>query len=581
VSDVEKIKERLGIVDVVRSYIPVEKAGASYKAKCPFHNEKTASFNISPERNVYYCFGCGARGDIFTFVEEFEGLDFAGALTFLADKAGVQLSGVSKKDTSLQESLYRVMEEALLYYEKEYTSSPEASLYLQERGVGEATIASFRIGFAPDGWRHLYDFLSKKGFSDSLLEKAGLIKASEKKENETSRFYDRFRNRIMFPIMDSAGRVIAFSGRTLEKRDDVAKYINSPETELFNKSDVLYGYDKAKTHIRNANACILVEGQVDLLMAHQAGFPYTVASSGTSFTGSHLARIKRMTDTLIIAFDRDRAGLLSTKKTALMALGVGMNVKVALLPEGKDPALMIQEDKEGWIHLVKTAPHVIEVFLREITKKYTDKREYWQHIKKHILPLISVVPDAIDRSFFVDETQKVSGIPKYSIEDELKKVVLPKEGIVDEEEKGPIKITGDKNDRTRVEAIVRMLNALYLWQKEKKDPDIDVLYLEKEIKALYKDMYSMEVEVSDIAPLLFEFEKIYTEEKERNVKHDIEELLLLFEEIMVRKELQELTEKVADAERNGEKELLQDYMHTHQEYSQRLQEIINAIKSRT
>jgi len=152
---------------------------------------------------------------------------------------------------------------------------------------------------------------------------------------------------------------------------------------------------------------------------------------------------------------------------------------------------------------------------------------------------------------------------------------------VDEEEKGPIKITGDKNDRTRVEAIVRMLNALYLWQKEKKDPDIDVLYLEKEIKALYKDMYSMEVEVSDIAPLLFEFEKIYTEEKERNVKHDIEELLLLFEEIMVRKELQELTEKVADAERNGEKELLQDYMHTHQEYSQRLQEIINAIKSRT
>ena len=308
-SDVEKIKERLGIVDVVRSYIPVEKAGASYKAKCPFHNEKTASFNISPERNVYYCFGCGARGDIFTFVEEFEGLDFAGALTFLADKAGVQLSGVSKKDTSLQESLYRVMEEALLYYEKEYTSSPEASLYLQERGVGEATIASFRIGFAPDGWRHLYDFLSKKGFSDSLLEKAGLIKASEKKENETSRFYDRFRNRIMFPIMDSAGRVIAFSGRTLEKRDDVAKYINSPETELFNKSDVLYGYDKAKTHIRNANACILVEGQVDLLMAHQAGFPYTVASSGTSFTGSHLARIKRMTDTLIIAFDRDRAGL--------------------------------------------------------------------------------------------------------------------------------------------------------------------------------------------------------------------------------------------------------------------------------
>ncbi len=283
-SPVQQIKERLSIEEVVSSYIKLDRAGANLKARCPFHNEKTPSFFVSPDRGSYYCFGCGAKGDIFTFIEEFEGLDFKGALKILAERAGVPLVQYNKEKEGEKERLYKAMEEATKFFEKNLVENQEALKYLRERGLENKTIRDFRIGFVKNDWRELYSHLQMIGFTDIEIEKAGLAKKTEKG------MYDRFRGRIMFPISDSSGRIIAFSGRILEDDGKSAKYLNSPETPIFNKSSVLFGIDKAKDSIRKNNFSILVEGQMDLILSHQAGFKNTVASSGTAMTDSILSK---------------------------------------------------------------------------------------------------------------------------------------------------------------------------------------------------------------------------------------------------------------------------------------------------
>ena len=257
-SPVQKIKERLSIEDVVSSYIKLDQAGSNLKANCPFHNEKTPSFFVSPDRGSYYCFGCGAKGDIFSFVEEFEGLDFKGALKILANKAGVVLEQYNTEEESEKERLYRAMEEATKFYSQNLTKNEKAREYLKSRGLTENSIEDFRIGFAKDDWRELYNYLRSKNFTDKEIELAGLAKKSEKG------YYDRFRGRIMFPISDSSGRVIAFSGRLFIDDGKSAKYLNSTDTPIFSKSAVLYGLDKAKDSIRKNNFSILVEGQFEI-----------------------------------------------------------------------------------------------------------------------------------------------------------------------------------------------------------------------------------------------------------------------------------------------------------------------------
>src|SRR3989338_177774 len=269
-SPAQQIKERLPIEEIISSYLKLIPAGRNFKAKCPFHNEKTPSFFVSPERNSYYCFGCGAKGDIFTFVEEFEGLDFRGALKLLAVRAGVILESYNQREEGEKEKLYRITEEASLFFEKNMKNNAEVLSYLKNRGLNDESIKNFRIGFVKNDWRESYSYLTGRGFRDSELEKAGLVKKTEKG------YYDRFRGRIMFPISDSSGRIIAFSGRIFVDDGKSAKYLNSPETPIFNKSSVLFGIDKAKEAIRKNNFSILVEGQMDLILAHQAGFKNTV-----------------------------------------------------------------------------------------------------------------------------------------------------------------------------------------------------------------------------------------------------------------------------------------------------------------
>lgn len=407
-SNTEQIKEKLSIVDVISSYIKVEKAGINFKARCPFHNEKTPSFFISPTRQSFYCFGCGEKGDIFSFVEKFEGLDFRGALQTLADRAGVKLEKfgsqeVYNKNEQEKERLFAIMEEATKFFEVGLKKSESSIKYLQKRGLTEESIQKWRLGFAEDRWRDLHDHLLAKGFSKEEMLSAGLLKKLEGEE----KFYDTFRHRIMFPICDAAGRVIAFSGRSLKdpstssgQENKTPKYLNSPETKLFYKSEVLYGFNIAKNYIRKMDYAVLVEGQLDLIMSHQAKVLNTVASSGTALTELHLKKIQKLTNRIIIGYDADSAGEKAATRASEIALPLGMEVKIASLPKDEDPASVIKQDTEKWKEALKNSEHFTDYILNKAVKE-NEGRNLTREILKNILPIVPLIQSEIEKTQFV------------------------------------------------------------------------------------------------------------------------------------------------------------------------------------
>ena len=249
---VQKIKDRLNIIDVVSPYVRLTQAGRSYKGLSPFKKEKTPSFFVSPDKGVYYCFSTQKGGDIFTFIQEMEGVDFTGALKILAERAGVPLTGFSRETQSARERLFSVMDEAMRVYKEELTKNAPALEYLKARAISKKTINTFLLGYAPDpqesGWRFLYEKLKTKGFTDDELDHAGLIKRKNEEKKISGECFDRFRSRILFPLFDASGRVIAFSGRAFPQKEEAPKYLNSPDTDLYHKSSVLYGYDRAKQY---------------------------------------------------------------------------------------------------------------------------------------------------------------------------------------------------------------------------------------------------------------------------------------------------------------------------------------------
>ncbi len=416
----QTVKERLDIAEVVGNYVKLEKAGTSLKARCPFHNEKTPSFFVSPSRQTYYCFGCGAKGDIFTFIEEFEGLEFREALKMLADKAGVELETYreSKGVKSEKDKIREVLEVATEFFENELEKNEAAKKYLLKRGLMKEIIEAWRLGYAPAEWRALYSHLVELGYGKDVLLKAGLVKPAEGKEP-----YDVFRDRIIFPLSDSSGGIIAFSGRALGK-DAMPKYLNTPETALFTKSEVLYGLDKAKEKIRKKNYAVLVEGQIDLLLSHQAGVENTVASSGTAFTRGHLERLSRLSKRIILAFDGDKAGELAAEKSAELALSLGLEVKVAKLPDGEDPASIVSGSGDKWKEILRSSKPAIEHFLDRILEEEKDKRKAGKLIEKKLLPLAALLQSSIERSHFTSLIAKRAGIKEEVIWEDLKRVKL-------------------------------------------------------------------------------------------------------------------------------------------------------------
>jgi DNA primase len=395
----EEIKSRLSIEDVVQRYVDLKRSGSSYKGLCPFHGEKTPSFYVTPSRGMYKCFGCGKSGDIFTFVEEIERVDFPEALRRLAEQAGVQLPDRTERTPSLKKRLYEANEAAAAFFSEILGSSQgeRTRSYLRERAFEPHVFQPFALGYAPAGRDHLYDRLHAAGFEDRLLVSAGLIFQDDVKEKPR----DRFRARLMFPIRDSSGRVLGFGGRTLT--DEQPKYLNSPQTEVFDKSSVLYGIQLASAGIRESKSTVLVEGYLDAIRAHASGFTNVVASLGTSVTVAQLSALSRMTNTVILALDPDPAGQAAAARTAIAALAEltrtrgrqpgeagTVELRIAKLPsDGGDPDELIREHPEEWRRALGESVPAFDFFFEATVESLDRSQDSWrQSAIDRLLPLI-------------------------------------------------------------------------------------------------------------------------------------------------------------------------------------------------
>ena len=427
-SQVQEIKDKLSINEVVGQYVKLERAGRNWRARCPFHKEKTPSFMISPERGSYICFGCGEKGDIFTFYEKIEHVDFRTALQQLAEKAGVVLKNnyqPKEENKEKDEQLRDVCEAATSFFQSDLKKRTDVFGYIKNRGATEETIHSWRLGYAPASWRELSEHLTSLGFSKDTQAEAGLVAHSQNKPGEV---YDRFRGRIMFPLFDAGGKVIAFSGRFFEKvegqKDDggePAKYVNSPETPIFKKSRVLYGYDRAKNFIRKADCILLVEGQFDVVLSHQSGLPFAVASSGTAITEEQLSLLSRLSKRLVLALDGDAAGIRAGLKTTAMALKMGFDVKIPTFGGGKDPADLAKENPELLKAAVRTSKTAIEFFLDVLQAQARDERTYQKLVEAQVLPLVGALSSKIEQAHFVRIVAQRLRVPEDAIYTEVAK----------------------------------------------------------------------------------------------------------------------------------------------------------------
>jgi DNA primase len=408
---VQQIKDRLSIVDVVAPYVELHRSGKNFKGKSPFSAEKTPSFYVSPDRGMYYCFSTSQGGDIFTFIQAMEGVEFKDALKMLAEKANVELVPENPAKRSERERWYAALEAATTFFAQCLEGDAEAKGYLERRGVKTETVAKWRIGYAPGpprgGWREGKEHLKAAGFTEEELLKTGLVKNTDSGKES----FDVFRDRVMFPMSEPSGKVVAFSGRILAKDSEAPKYVNSPETELYKKSELLFGYDKAKHGIRQLGFSLIVEGQFDVVMCHQAGYTNTVAVSGTALTPHHVQLLERLSDKVVLALDADRAGIAAMKRAAELMLNRGLDVKVAEMPPSKDPADMIQENMSDFKHTVGRSVHVIEFLLHALKDTANDTRSYRLAVEREVYPFILLMPSRTEQYSFAEKAADALGVP--------------------------------------------------------------------------------------------------------------------------------------------------------------------------
>lgn len=390
--DVTLIKEKINIVDLISEYLSLKKTGANFKTNCPFHNEKTASFVVSPERQIWHCFGCQKGGDVFTFLMEKEGMEFKEALEFLAKKTGVVLKKTPDKQ-DFKDRLYEVNLKAQEFYHYILTKhklGKPALEYLGERGISDESIEKFGIGYAPNSWESLTKFLTKRGFKFSEIIESGLGVASK------NSCYDRFRGRITFPLIDGKDNLRGFSGRVLQAAEP--KYINSPQTPIFDKSTFLFGMNLAKTEIRNKKEVVLVEGEMDAILSHQAGFKNVVASKGTALTEGQIELIKKYTDNIKLCFDMDLAGDSASRRGIEIADKAGLNIQVVQIKGGKDAAEVVLEDPKIWEKAISEAVPIYDYYLSSIAKRYDTKNPAdLKKIGEELIPIWAKITDDLIR----------------------------------------------------------------------------------------------------------------------------------------------------------------------------------------
>ena len=421
-SAIDEVKQKVDIVDIIGQYTTLTKAGRTFRGLCPFHSEKHPSFFVYPEQQSWHCFGaCGTGGDAFSFIMKKQGIDFGEALRFLAERVGVTIPsrlGVdSRKDE--KERLYQANEAATQYFHNLLLNSPAAEKtrnYLAGRGVLPKTITDFQLGFSLNSWEALKQYLTERGFTEGELLEAGLLAATD-----SGKTHDRFRLRLLFPISDARGRTIGFGARVLD--DSLPKYINSPQTPLFDKSSNLYGLHLAVQAIRQQDIAVVVEGYMDVIIAHQYGLNNVIAAMGTAITEKQVSTIKRLTRNMLLALDADDAGEEAMLRCVSYENTLGAEVKVIILPPGKDPDDVIREDAQSWQHLADNALPVIDYTLKIVTSKLdlTTARDKSAAVER-LLPIVAQLADSIRQDHYLNQLSRLSGVTYSRLETALSRL---------------------------------------------------------------------------------------------------------------------------------------------------------------
>jgi DNA primase len=425
-SAIEDIKQKLDLVELVGQYAALTKSGRNFRANCPFHQEKTPSFFVFPERQSWHCFGaCNTGGDVFSFVMKKEGIDFGEALRRLADRAGVVLPSRADQDTrrEVKERLYRANEAAAAYFHHLMTDSDAAERareYLGGRGVDAGALRDFQLGFAPVGWDGLKVHLGEHGFAEPELVDAGLLSSSE-----NGRTYDRWRNRIMFPIKDERGRTTGFGARILEAGTEGPKYINTAQTPVFDKSGTLYGLHLAAPEIRKQGHAVIVEGYMDVIAAHQSGFTNVVASMGTAITDKQVTSLKRLSHNLVLALDSDAAGAEAMLRCVDHENTLEAEIRVALLPEGKDPDDVIKADPAAWTRVIAEARPVVDYAFETVASRLDlTKVSERSRVSDRLYPMVNGINDVVRRAHYLQKLARMVGVTDATLEASMRKRAL-------------------------------------------------------------------------------------------------------------------------------------------------------------
>ena len=422
---ISRVRDSVDIVDLVSGYVSLKKTGKNHTGLCPFHSEKTPSFSVNPDKQIFHCFGCGAGGDAFKFLELQEGLNFPEAVRKLADRAGIAVpvdrggQGPDKKAADEKAGLLKVVADAAAYFQRELEgpSGSAARSYLARRGASDQVIKEFGLGFSRNEWDGLLKHLRQKGYQAGQMERAGLIV----KRSEGEGHYDRFRNRIIFPIRDISGNVIAFGGRVMD--DSLPKYLNSSETPLYSKSNTLYGLDMAKEHGRKQKYFIIVEGYLDAIACHQYGIRNTVAPLGTALTEGHLRLLKRFADKLVLIFDPDPAGVRASIRGFDLFLASGMKVNVVSLPDQDDPDTFLQKHgQDAFAGCLRQSVKFMDFVLAQVIKD-ASALSIDEKVEKagEMLAFIAKLPSGIERDYYLKKTAEALDLDEVVLRQEMPK----------------------------------------------------------------------------------------------------------------------------------------------------------------
>ncbi len=587
-SDTQLIKEKLDIVDFIGEYVQLKSSGINHKGLCPFHSEKTPSFMVNRDRQNWHCFGCAKGGDIFSFVQEVEGMEFFEALKFLAGRAGVELetSERAQVNSNLKNRLKEINKEAARFFYNFFmkmSAAQPARDYVTQRGLSQNTIDEWQVGYSGDQWDLLTNYLLKKGYGIDDLVAAGLtIKKDGANANTGQGFYDRFRSRVMFPIRDVHGAVVGFTGRLLKESETAGKYVNSPQTQIYDKSRVIFGLDKAKQQIREKDYIVLVEGQMDVISTHQAGMKNVVATSGTALSTEQVQLIKRFTQNIRVAFDTDDAGIAASKRGIDLALEAGLAVKVISVPQGKDPDDCVRTDPSLWFGAVDGAQNVMDWYLHRTFEgvDLMDSRLKRQAIEKMLFEIIRI-PYPVEQDDWLKKLADRSGVELAIIREELKRVRLsrttsayvPKKNIPDKIQKDTRLYSLSEQLMGLILKFPRLMSQAELFQKfEALLSTVGFASLYEDIKDRYTENASFPVEAlrekynlphseNLVDILLMKGELEFLNIGESEAKKQFQSIYVMAEDEWKKAERQRLAALVRDAEKskdNGKLSLLLD-----------------------